>query len=1402
MRVVMKRIAFVTCLAGLLAFFRVAAQQPGSLDTNYVTVAGTDFAPTVLAPMADGRLYVGGSFTSYGGTGRAAFARLKADGTVDTTFAAPVLRKIIPAVILNGQVLLPASTNAGSVTAALVLPDGRPVIVGSFSHVGATPAPGLAVLNLDGTTAATAFAVNKIEAGSLLAGPGGTFYVGGKGNVDNTRLPLLRFRPNGSTDAAFTPPTLAALGYASANPYVLRPGPGDAFYLVTAAAVGITPSSDIIRLTSSGALDTTFAGTGKASIPFSQFATFASDAQGRLTFTGVATYRGAALNRKINRLTVGGELDASYPVTVDPGFGGRVIAVQPDGKLLYTSTTVPINRLNANGTVDTAYANPAKVPVAQTAFSLTQFALAPDGSLFGAGFTLSPTFTPINGAFHIFGDPTGVPPSIAVEPVAQTNTLGARTRFFVIAQGPAPLSYQWFRGSTPINGATGTDLVLATTVAADDADYHCVVSNSLGSTPSATVHLTLLTATAGSVYRETDVAAGPNREVAELTLAGDGSLFAAGKFTTWNNTNRAGVVRLLPGSVEVDPAFVPNSQTGNANTPYTEVLPLPGGKAFVIGGFGYTVGAQRFGALRFNADGALDPTFLPHTGDTVLEGGIASGRPALGPDGKIVMWASIWNGENTLGSMIRIKPDGTRDTTFALRTASLAVAALPDGRYLVAGRNDAQPGFSAGVVRRNADGTPDLTFDSRSPLDSSFNATGDVNEILVLPDGRILVAGTFTYRANAPSPEVTLGLIRLLPNGRPDPTFNAVPALGRFADSSGGIRRIGLQTDGRIVGVALPRTGIFPRNQLVRFWPNGAVDPEFQVATNAVKNVNNALTSLAVRADNAILVGGLFNELSGFARTNFARINSGPLRPTPAPPTIASQPTRVIAKAGTSVTLTVVPGGDGPFQFQWRRSYTIGDTNLVDIPGANGASYTLASPRLQPQDSGLFQCAVVNPGGAVFTTLITLLVEPDPPVPGTRDTSFVGRDFHGILTSQPQVTDVAPGGLLYGSLGTTVVRLLEDGTRDVGFNPPADLVPAGGGVAVVKRQPDGKLLIAGRLKDGALARLLPDGSYDPDFVRTHNYTGFAQNVPWDIGLQSDGKILLAGTFDNFAGQPVTGLLRFLPDGTVDPSFPLTGIENLQVNPARVLPGTVVSLRVLPDDRIYIGGGFNRVRGVTRHGVARLNADGSLDATFVPPTNGAVASGTTGSMLFYTLGPVTPAEGVYLFGTFRPDLSVAADSALRLRPDGSIDGTFHVTTDFQINFGAVQADGKLIVTGQFTRLNGQPRTGYARLNGNGSTDASFTQGASFGVGAPMTILPDGKLLIGGTRYFTGGDVEVAAPEVGFTLTPGGLELTWPPGYQLQRTTSLSPANWQNVANPSPFTVPLGGPGEFFRVVPVP
>jgi uncharacterized delta-60 repeat protein len=815
-----------------------------------------------------------------------------------------------------------------------------------------------------------------------------------------------------------------------------------------------------------------------------------------------------------------------------------------------------------------------------------------------------------------------------------------------------------------------------------------------------------------------------------------------------------------------------------------------------MGNFGVTYGSgQKLGSLRLLDAGALDTTF-----NAAGVGGDGSERFSELADGRLFVASSLWNGAQLPFSYGRLTADGVREAAFVPSPAfqpSRAVLALPDGKVLVGGYTNVQNQVlnGSGVLRLNADGTQDPTFYRGQFLGWQRPS------VLRQPDGKILVAGSFYDTSNGV--ERILGVIRLLENGQLDRSFNPVPALSAL--NFGPVLGLALQADGRIlIHGGFNNVGGYPRPGVARLWPNGVIDPEFSPGLPTRGPQSGNIEAVAVSSANNVFLGGNFQQFDGVPRTNFVRLNGGPLQPAPTPPTIVSQPTRVVAKAGSAVTLTVEPGGAGPFQYQWRRNTTRGSTTFRDLAGATNASFTIPAARYGIEnDSGLFEVMVVNPGGDVTSELITLLVEPDPVVPGTPDGSFAAQNAIGLLTSQSQVTAPAPEGMLYVSLGRTLVRVFEDGTPDLTFVPPADLAQGQDqGIAAVKRQPDGKILIAGRFKEGALARLLPDGSYDPDFVRTNGYGGFFQSVPWEIGLQSDGKILLAGTFENFAGQPTYGLLRFLPNGAVDPTFPRTFIEAVLSNPVRVLPGSVAALRVLADDRIYIGGGFNRVHGATRVGVARLNADGSLDSSFESPANAATPLGQGGTMLFYTLGPVTPDGGVYLFGTFRPTPEGPVTSVLRLFPNGTVDSSYSVATDFQINFGAVQGDGKLIVTGQFTKLNGQNRAGFARLNLDGSTDASFTQGATFGVGGPMSILPDGKLLIGGTRFFTGVGPALPAQEIDFVLKPGGLELTWPAGFQLQRASTLSPPDWQNVANPSPFTVPLSGPGEFFRVVPAP
>jgi uncharacterized delta-60 repeat protein len=96
-----------------------------------------------------------------------------------------------------------------------------------------------------------------------------------------------------------------------------------------------------------------------------------------------------------------------------------------------------------------------------------------------------------------------------------------------------------------------------------------------------------------------------------------------------------------------------------------------------------------------------------------------------------------------------------------------------------------------------------------------------------------------------------------------------------------------------------------------------------------------------------------------------------------------------------------------------------------------------------------------------------------------------------------------------------------------------------------------------------------------------------------VETQSDGRVLVAGSYTNYDGHIHIGTVRVGPDGTYDPDFvPETN-------------GTVHSLLRLADGKVLVGGGFSEVCGQPRKGIFRLNADGSLDAGFDLQVNGGV-----------------------------------------------------------------------------------------------------------------------------------------------------------------------------------------------------
>mgnify|MGYP000465537001 FL=1 len=170
-----------------------------------------------------------------------------------------------------------------------------------------------------------------------------------------------------------------------------------------------------------------------------------------------------------------------------------------------------------------------------------------------------------------------------------------------------------------------------------------------------------------------------------------------------------------------------------------------------------------------------------------------------------------------------------------------------------------------------------------------------------------------------------------------------------------------------------------------------------------------------------------------------------------------------------------------------------------------------------------------------------------------------------------------------------ITRLNSDGSLDTSFNI-AGSGPSQG-VFSITQQNDGKILIAGGFTSyngtsrGRIARLNNNGTLDQTFDSSIG----SDHILGSVILQSDGKVLIGGftsfTYDNISRNSIA---RLNSDGSLDTSFNQFGIGgNLPMS----------SMTMQSNGKIIISGSFTSYNNVQTGGIIRLNTDGSLDSTF-------------------------------------------------------------------------------------------------------------------------------------------------------------------------------------------------------------
>jgi trimeric autotransporter adhesin len=339
--------------------------------------------------------------------------------------------------------------------------------------------------------------------------------------------------------------------------------------------------------------------------------------------------------------------------------------------------------------------------------------------------------------------------------------------------------------------------------------------------------------------------------------------------------------------------------------------------------------------------------------------------------------------------------------------------------------------------------------------------------------------------------------------------------------------------------------------------------------------------------------------------------------------------------------------------------------------------------------------------------------------PESTAPALIAEDLDSrVLAVQPDGKKILAGWFssVLGVPRSHIARIHEDGTLDMGFDPKAGGPAAN--VQTVALQPDGKILIGGwfttlqpngaetQVTRRCIARLNPDGSLDGGFdphVTKSAMTDFVS----DLQVQADGKILVAGNFEalqpNGASAPTKRhhIARLNADGSLDMAFD----PNANAAVWKVLP--------MPGGKILLAGDFNVIRPnntgtvPVRQGLARLNADGSLDLDFNPNPLGGV------------LAMAVQKDGKILLGGSFTRLQPGGAAApttrgrmARLHADGSLDPTFDPNANDYINHIKLLPEGKILIQGKFTTLqpNGAssptPCDKIARLNPGGSLDTTF------------------------------------------------------------------------------------------------
>ena len=829
-------------------------------------------------------------------------------------------------------------------------------------------------------------------------------------------------------------------------------------------------------------------------------------------------------------------------------------------------------------------------------------------------------------------------------------------------------------------------------------------------------------------------------------------------------TELSGTVQILAQRTDGGelPSTVHYRTTGGTAAPWADYIPVLGTLEFPRGGSSVAIsltvlddslaeGTETIGLELIDSSNKTTNQFLLKLVDNEipvqLDGRFSwSGRNEdiafmdRYPDGRfLLMLYGYYGGAQRV---LRLTADGVEDPGFRAPSFQ-ALVALPDGGALCSSN-------STQMIRLGPDGAVDAGF--QSPV---LTTNGSVSVATLKPDGRCVV-GVYQYNGTT----WTTRLIGLATNGSIDVSFT--PAQFSAGANSSWIQRPIIQADGRIlVYGSFTSVNGTARPMLARLNVDGTLDNGFAPMLNPL-SLSGApwISSVSVSPDGRIWVCGGFNGLAEMSRPGLLRLNAdGTLDPA----------FNALLSATNGLPSAVIALADGGVLFAGE-NMRLGDRFVDRLARLSPDGSLLSTFSDVPIEGIVGQLWLDSPQMAVVQ-----VTEWDP-YNGSPRASLrrIFLESTGLVSTR----FIPQQGLLAEPVGTlelTIERLGDTAsslplTITVGGQAQAGLdftIPATVTFPPLQTRQNIRLQV---LDDGKL-----EGSELALISLTSSVSNFISGTPFRLRVEDNEEPLALdlaapelnpGWYDitAVASSPDggaflladTGIWRILSDGRLDGEFSNPQVDGPSIN----------ALAVTSEGKILVGGSFSRVGAHEAPGLARLNANGSVDASFVPDPafgSGILRVQPNGTILIAFDGGIErrlpsgkkdPAwtGGGVATGTYvqamelLPDGGVIAltnSSLVRLLPDGKVDTSFHSPAvqdpalgGSWVNAMAVDHQGRILIGGQFSLVDGVPRSWLARLTSNGDVDRTFTGpdsirgGQSWGGVNAIVCEPTGEVLITG------------------------------------------------------------------------